>query len=139
MSEFSGKRVLVTGGTRGIGEAIARRFDGAGARVATTGRSASAHGVQPELFVAADLATLEGVARAAEHVRARLGGVDVLVNNVGGSSAPGGGFAAQTEDVWQSELATNLLSAVRLDRALVPGMLERGSGVVIDGGTIPTV
>jgi NAD(P)-dependent dehydrogenase (short-subunit alcohol dehydrogenase family) len=136
MSEFSGKRVLVTGATRGIGEAIARRFDAAGARVATTGRSAAPDAVQPDLFIAADLATQGGVALTAEQVSARRGGVDGIVNNVGGSSAPGGGFAAQTEAVWQHELATNLLSAVRLDRALVPGMLERGSGVVVHVSSI---
>jgi NAD(P)-dependent dehydrogenase (short-subunit alcohol dehydrogenase family) len=134
--EFSGRRVLVTGATRGIGEAIARRFHAGGARVATTGRSAGADPVQADLFVAADLSTLDGVDRTVEHVRVRLGGVDVLVNNVGGSTAPGGGFAAQSEEIWQGELATNLLSAVRLDRALVPGMIERRSGVVVHVSSI---
>ena len=60
-----------------------------------------------------------------------LRGVDILVHNVGGSNTPGGGFAAVTDELWQEELNLNLLSAVRLDRALVPQMVERGSGVVI--------
>ena len=61
----------------------------------------------------------------------RLGGVDILVNNVGGSSAPGGGFAALTDDDWQRALDQNLLAAVRLDRGLLPSMLKQGSGVII--------
>src|SRR5678815_3982455 len=56
---------------------------------------------------------------------------DILINNVGGSTAPGGGFAALTDDDWDAALSGNLLCAVRLDRGLLPGMLERGSGVII--------
>jgi NAD(P)-dependent dehydrogenase (short-subunit alcohol dehydrogenase family) len=55
----------------------------------------------------------------------RLGGVDILVNSVGGSSAPGGGFAALTDDQWLTALSLNLLAAVRFDRAVLPGMIER--------------
>jgi NAD(P)-dependent dehydrogenase (short-subunit alcohol dehydrogenase family) len=60
-----------------------------------------------------------------------LGGIDILVNVVGGSSAPGGGFSKINDDIWQSEIDLNLMSAVRLDRALLPAMIEQGSGVVI--------
>ena len=67
----------------------------------------------------------------AEAVLQRLGGVDILVHVLGGSAAPAGGFAALGEAEWAQELALNLLPAVRLDRALLPGMLERGDGVVI--------
>jgi NAD(P)-dependent dehydrogenase (short-subunit alcohol dehydrogenase family) len=67
----------------------------------------------------------------ARTVLEQFGGVDVLVHNVGGSSTPGGGFAAITDELWQQELNLNLLAAVRLDRALLPHMVERGSGVVI--------
>jgi NAD(P)-dependent dehydrogenase (short-subunit alcohol dehydrogenase family) len=74
---------------------------------------------------------VEGVAAVAEGVMERLGGVDVVIHNVGGSRTPGGGFAAATEEYWQEELSLNLLAAVRLDRWLVPGMVERGRGVVI--------
>jgi len=83
------------------------------------------------LFVQADLTTAEGCKTLADAVKVRLGGVDVVVHVLGGSSAPGGGFAALGEDEWQRELNLNLLPAVRLDRALLPGMLAQGAGVVI--------
>ncbi len=69
--------------------------------------------------------------KVVDHVLERLGGVDILVNNVGGSSAPGGGFAALTDEDWQDALDANLLAAVRLDRALLPGMLSQGAGVIV--------
>jgi NAD(P)-dependent dehydrogenase (short-subunit alcohol dehydrogenase family) len=62
---------------------------------------------------------------------AQLGGVDIVVNVVGGSSAPAGGFAALDDTVWWRELNQNLMPAVRLDRALLPSMIEQGSGVVV--------
>jgi NAD(P)-dependent dehydrogenase (short-subunit alcohol dehydrogenase family) len=128
---FTGKRALVTGGTRGIGEAIVQRLRGAGATVVATARSTPSDLLQPELFVAADLSTAEGAEKVVSHVRDRLGGVDILVHNVGGSSAPGGGFAALTDDDWQNALNSNLLGAVRLDRALLPLMLAQRAGVII--------
>ena len=130
-TEFSGKRALVTGGTKGMGEAIVQRLRRSGATVVTTARSAPADLPQSDLFVAADISTPEGVAKVVSHVRDRLGGIDILVNNVGGSSAPGGGFAALTDDDWQAALNQNLLAAVRLDRGLLPSMLKQGSGVII--------
>jgi len=130
-TEFTGKRALVTGGTRGIGEAIAQRFRGSGATVVTTARSTPHDLLQPDLFVEADLSTAEGAEKVISHVRDRLGGVDILVNNVGGSSAPGGGFAALTDELWQHALNSNSFAAVRLDRGLLPLMLEQGAGVII--------
>jgi NAD(P)-dependent dehydrogenase (short-subunit alcohol dehydrogenase family) len=130
-TEFTGKRALVTGGTRGIGEAIVKRLRGAGATVVTTSRSAPHALLQPELFVEADLSTAEGAEKVVGAVRDRLGGVEILVHNIGGSSAPGGGFAALTDDDWQHALNSNLLAAVRLDRGLLPWMLEQGAGVII--------
>jgi NAD(P)-dependent dehydrogenase (short-subunit alcohol dehydrogenase family) len=129
-TEFSGKRVLVTGGTRGIGEAIVQRLRGAGAMVVTTARSTPHDLPQPDLFVEADLSTAEGAEKVVSAVRERLGGIDIVVHNVGGSSAPGGGFAALTDDEWQHALNSNLLGAVRLDRGLLPLMLAQGAGVI---------
>lgn len=129
--EFAGQRVLVTGGTKGAGEAMVRRFAAGGARVATTARSARPEGLPVECFIQADLSTVEGAAIVAEAIARDFGGVDILVHNVGGSHTPGGGFAAATEEFWQEELNLNLLDAVRLDRALVPAMLTRQSGVVV--------
>ena len=130
-SEFSGKRILVTGGTKGAGEAMVRRLAAGGAVIATTARSGLPEGLTTDVFVQADLSTPEGVSNVAETLLRELRGVDILVHNVGGSNTPGGGFAAVTDEHWQEELNLNLLSAVRLDRALVPQMVERGSGVVI--------
>jgi NAD(P)-dependent dehydrogenase (short-subunit alcohol dehydrogenase family) len=130
-TEFTGKRALVTGGTRGIGDAIVRRLSGAGARVVTTARSTPPDLLQPERFVEADLGTAAGAETVVRFVRDRLGGVDILVHNVGGSSAPGGGFAALTDEDWQQALNGNLLAAVRLDRGLLPLMVARGAGVII--------
>jgi NAD(P)-dependent dehydrogenase (short-subunit alcohol dehydrogenase family) len=135
-TEFRGKRALVTGGTQGMGEAIVRRLAAGGARVATTARSALPSGQAPDLFVRADLGTAEGVREVVRAVGEAFGGLDVLVNNVGGSSAPSGGFVVLTDEEWDRELRTNLLAAVRLDRAFLPGMLERRSGAVVHVASI---
>jgi NAD(P)-dependent dehydrogenase (short-subunit alcohol dehydrogenase family) len=127
--ELKGRRALVTGGTKGVGAAVAARLRELGARVLTTARSGSQAG--NELFVAADAATSDGCAAIVDAVRHRLGGVDIIVHVVGGSSAPAGGFAVLDDEAWQKELNLNLLPAVRLDRALLPAMIEQGSGVII--------
>lgn len=130
-TEFAGKRALVTGGTKGMGEAIVRRLAAGGARVATTARSPLPESQVVELFVQADISTAEGVDKVVRGVLDRLGGVDILVSNVGGSSAPSGGVLALGDQDWQDTINANLLGAVRLDRGLLPGMLEQGSGVII--------
>jgi len=135
-NEFVGKRVLVTGGTQGMGEAIVRRLQAGGAGVATAARSPLPSGQAPELFVQADVSSSEGVNSVVEAVQARFGGLDFLVNVVGGSSAPSGGFAVLDDGEWERELAVNLFPSIRLDRAFVPGMIERGVGVVIHVSSI---
>ncbi len=129
--ELHGRRALVTGGTQGIGEAVVARLREAGAKVLTTARTAPAELPDPDLFVAADVATAEGCAIVADAVRDRLGGVDIVVHVVGGSSAPAGGFAVLDDKQWQRTLDQNLFPAVRLDRALLPAMLAQGAGVII--------
>ena len=130
-NELSDKRALVTGGTKGIGEAIVKQLRQTGATVMTTARSKPANLDLPDLFIEADISTREGVQKVVEGVLARLGGLDILVNNVGGSSAPSGGALALSDDDWQHTFNTNLFSAVRLDRAFPPKMLEQKSGVII--------
>ncbi len=134
-TEFRGKRVLITGGTKGMGQAIVRRLAGGGAVVATTARSLP-EGQSPDVFVPADISQPEGVQKVIAEVLERLGGIDILVNNVGGSSAPSGGFLALTDEDWQRALNANLFAAVRLDRGFLPGMLERGSGVILHVSSI---
>ena len=130
-NELSDKRALVTGGTKGMGEAIVTRLRLAGATVMTTARSRPDGLQSPELFIQSDISTPDGVEKVAKEVLARLGGVDILINNVGGSSAPSGGALALGDDDWQEAFNTNLFAAVRLDRAFLPGMLEQRSGVII--------
>ena len=128
--ELKGRRALVTGGTKGIGAAVASQLRAAGATVLTTARSK--HGDLPnDLFVAADITTAEGCAAIVDAVRDRLGGIDIIVHVVGGSSAPAGGFAVLDDAEWQRALELNLFPAVRLDRALLPMMLEQRSGVIV--------
>lgn len=127
---LQGKRALITGGTQGAGAATVALFRTLGAKVLTTARTRPA-ALPEEMFIAADLTTLAGCETVARGVQDRLGGVDVIIHMLGGSSAPGGGFAALGEAEWQAELSLNLMPAVRLDRALVPGMVAQASGVVI--------
>lgn len=128
--QLEGKRALITSGTRGAGAATVALFSDLGARVLTTARSRPAE--MPEsMFVAADLTTAQGCADLAKAARERLGGIDILVHMLGGSSAPAGGFAALGDADWAREIDLNLMPAVRLDRALLPAMVERGRGVVI--------
>ncbi|MBB3933273.1 NAD(P)-dependent dehydrogenase (short-subunit alcohol dehydrogenase family) [Kaistia hirudinis] len=135
-TEFSGKRVFVTGGTKGAGAAIMRRLKAAGAQTATSARNAPESAEDADLVIRADLATPDGVAAAADAVTARFGTLDILIHCLGGSSTPGGGFTAATEAFWQQELNLNLLAAVRLDRLLAPPMIERGTGVILHVASI---
>jgi NAD(P)-dependent dehydrogenase (short-subunit alcohol dehydrogenase family) len=134
-AEFDGKQALVTGGTRGIGAAVVKRLSSGGARVLTTARSAPAGGSSDHV-IQADLSTREGCDRVIKTTLDRLGGLDILINSVGGSTAPGGGALALTDDHWQQALDLNLLSAVRLDRGLLPSMLKQGRGVIIHVSSI---
>lgn len=131
VEEFKNKRVLVTGGTKGVGQAIVSRFQLGGALVATTARAPLLHGHTANLFIQADLATASGVHSLADRIRQEWGGLDVLVNNVGGTETKPGGFEVLTDEDWQKVLELNLMAAVRLDRAFIPGMIERRSGVII--------
>lgn len=134
-AEFAGRRILVTAGTKGAGRATVQRFLAGGARVITAARAALDI-LDGAAFVQADLTTPEGCETLAEAAISRFGGIDALVHVVGGSSSPAGGFAALTEAHWRAELDLNLMPAVRLDRLLIPQMLERGSGAVVHVSSI---
>ncbi|MEP9368928.1 SDR family oxidoreductase [Xanthobacter sp. VNH20] len=129
-AEFAGKRVLVSGGTKGLGRATVERFLAGGASVVTAARAIkdTIKGVE---YVQADLTTAEGGAAFAAAALERLGGIDILAHVVGGSEMPPGGFVALTDDIWLAELNLNLLATVRLDRLLIPQMIERGNGAVV--------
>ena len=128
---LKGLRALVTGGTKGIGAAVVAVLHEQGAQVISAARSAADSTPEGVHFIAADLGTTAGCASATEAVKDRFGGVDIIVNVLGGSSAPGGGFAVLDDEQWANALNQNLMAAVRVDRALLPGMVERGAGVII--------
>lgn len=136
--EFAGKRVLVSGGSKGLGRATVDRFLAGGARVITSARGAldPIDGVE---FVQADLTTAQGGEALAKVALDRLGGIDILAHVLGGSATPGGGFTALTDEHWLSELNLNLLATVRLDRLLIPQMIERGAGAVVHVTSIQSV
>ena len=134
-NEFTGKRILVTGGTKGIGAAIVDRLRRGGGTVVATARSIPPD-AGSEQFIQADVSTRVGADHVIKTIEERFGGLDVLINAVGGSSAPGGGVLALTDDVWQEEFELNLFSAVRLDRGFLPAMLKQRSGVIIHVSSI---
>jgi NAD(P)-dependent dehydrogenase (short-subunit alcohol dehydrogenase family) len=134
-ADFKDRRILVTGGTKGIGEAIVERLIRGGGKVITTARSLPPGGT-PDRFVQADISTREGIDQVVKAMMNRLGGIDILIHNVGGSAAAGGGALALSDDDWQYAFDTNLFAAVRLDRGFLPSMLKQGSGVIIHVSSI---
>ncbi len=137
--QLAGQRALVTGGTKGVGAAVVEALVRAGVRVVAGARSQPTHAIQGVHYLTADLATASGANEAAAMVLERLGGIDILINVVGGSSAPAGGFAVLDDAQWSQELELNLMSAVRLDRALLPAMIAQRSGAVIHVTSIQRV
>ena len=108
-------------------------------KVIATARALPGQPVQGVRYLAADLSTAEGAGSVAHATLKQLGGIDILVNVLGGSSAPGGGFAALDDALWSKELNQNLMPAVRLDRALLPSMIAQRSGVIIHVTSIQRV
>ena len=130
-NELSGKIALVTGGTKGTGKAIVERLLSAGATVVTTARNAPEKENGQVHFIPADLSKPEGAQKVVSEVLSTYGGLDILVNNLGSSTTPAGGFAALTDEDWEATLQANLLAPVRLDRGFLPQMIHQKSGVII--------
>ncbi|GAO43109.1 SDR family oxidoreductase [Flavihumibacter petaseus] len=130
-NELQGKIALVSGGTKGAGKAIAERLLHAGATVIVTARNTPADLATGLQFIPADLSTESGTQKVVDEVLSAHKKIDILVNNLGASETPGGGFAVLTGQDWEKALQTNLLAPVRLDRAFLPGMLEQQNGVII--------
>jgi 3-oxoacyl-[acyl-carrier protein] reductase len=134
-----GKAALVTGSSRGIGRGIAIELAREGCRVCLCARGREALeattaevralGVDA-VALTADVTTDEGIRQSVQQAMERFGQIDVLVNNVGGAS--GGTFLETSDAEWQAALDLNLLPAVRASRLVLPHMLERGSGSIVN-------
>jgi NAD(P)-dependent dehydrogenase (short-subunit alcohol dehydrogenase family) len=131
---LSGKRVLVTGASKGIGLATVRAFVAEGASVTAVSRTST-----PELeatgasFVAADLSRADGPRRMVEEVLATDPRLDVLVNNAGGGTMSAGSFTDLldgSDDDWAGAFALNLYAAVRSTRAALPALIEARGAIV---------
>ena len=118
-TDLTGRRVLVTGGTKGVGEATVVALKECGARVLATARTRPKNCPEDD-FVEADVTTPEGCQKVADAVAERLGGLDIIVHVVGGSSAPAGGFAALDDADWQRELNLKPLSRGQARQAACP-------------------
>jgi NAD(P)-dependent dehydrogenase (short-subunit alcohol dehydrogenase family) len=141
---LKGKIAIVTGGSDGLGRACAERFGRSGARVAVCARraevlEAAAEGIR-RATGAEVLAMPADVTRQAEleafvgAVVARFGGVDVLVNNAGTSSAAG--FEAVSDEAWQYDFDLKVMGAIRMCRLVIPHMKARGGGAIVNVTTI---
>lgn len=129
-NELSGKIALVTGGTKGLGKAIADRLEKAGAKVIIIARGKPEENGNMH-FISADLSTATGTEKVIKEVQSKFGHLDILINNMGGSDTPAGGFAVITDENWEKTIQTNLIASVRLDRGFLPQMLARKTGVII--------
>ena len=140
---LEGRVAIVTGASKGIGLAVARTLLAEGARVVATSRRRS-----PELdaldgdlvHVPADLMEPDAPARVVSQAVERYGGVDVLINNAGGpppgTTLPRFGFLGLDDEAWREMLEFNLLSAVRACRAVIPHMVERGGGAIVNVSSV---
>ena len=137
--ELNGRRALVAGGTKDVGAAVVETLRAAGVKIVAAARSVPDSAPDGVSYVAADLTTADGCQAVIDAAFERLGGVDILINIIGGSTAPGGGFAVLNDGEWTSALNMNLMSAVRIDRGVIPSMIERGSGVVLHVTSIQNV
>ncbi len=141
--QLDGRFAVVTGASRGIGLATARRLADEGARVLGVARTATPEMTEvAEQVVTADLATRGGAQAVADAVATWApDGLDLLVNSAGGMAGGGddpghlGGFATIDDDAWQATLELNLLSAVRVTRGLVDALLRR-RGVIVNVSSI---
>lgn len=128
--DLADKTAIVTGAGRGIGLATVTALIAEGVRVAGISRT-----VTPELTatgaiaIQADLATKDGVASGADQALAALGGVDLLVNNVGAGGTPGP-FAEISDEEWRRAFDINFFAAVGVTRATMPSLIERRGAVV---------
>ena len=126
-----GKTALVTGASRGIGLATTRSLVDEGVRVVAAARNVDGDLKSlPVQTVAIDLGTVDGPAQLVDEALSRVGGIDILVNNVGAVRPRPDGFVSVTDDQWLATLNLDLMSAVRTTRAALPSLIERTGSIV---------
>lgn len=136
--ELKGKVAVVTGASRGIGLAVVAALAGEGVRVVAAARKpgAALEDLAKDGMVTPVAADLTDPAAPDRLVEAAGGRVDILVNNVGGVTARTGGFLSITDEQWLHSLTVNCLAAVRMTRAVLPGMTARGHGAIVNIGSV---
>ncbi|WP_034671731.1 SDR family oxidoreductase [Epilithonimonas caeni] len=132
---LKGKMALVTGGTKGIGKSIADKLSANGVTVVITARSKSEDASSNHHFIAADLTRADSAGRIAKEVLEKYGKIDIVVNNAGANLSPGGGFNTLKDEDWSKDWELNFMSVVRMNKALLPAMLEQKEGVIINIST----
>ena len=130
--ELIGRRALVTGGSRGIGAAIAQRLLDAGAKVVVAARTRNDDTPAEATFVPGDLTTSEGVEAIAKKATAALGGLDILVNNAGGGRAFLEGSWTISNKEWHDSFALNLFAAIRLTNAVLPALRASRAAAIVN-------
>ncbi len=130
---------LVTGGTKGIGKAIADKLSVAGAKVIVTARSTPSENRYNQHFIATDLVKPESAEDIAKEVLNKYGRIDIIVNNAGANLSPTGGYSVLTDEHWNDSFQLNLMSAVRINKAFLPTMIEQKSGSIINISTVASI
>ncbi|MFD2286617.1 SDR family oxidoreductase [Pedobacter petrophilus] len=138
-NSLNGKIALVTGGTKGIGKAIADKLSNAGATVIITARTKPEESLNGQYFIGADLSKAESAKTISKQILEKYGKLDIIVNNAGANLTPGGGYSSLTDQDWDNELQLNLMSAVRINKALLPLMIEKKTGVIINISMNPAI
>jgi NAD(P)-dependent dehydrogenase (short-subunit alcohol dehydrogenase family) len=139
-NEFKGKKALITGGSKGIGAAVAQRLIEGGAIVAIAARTTHEQMPADAIFIQGDLITTAGAASVAEEALRLLGGLDILVNNAGAASPRLPGIEAISDEDWIDSLMINFMSAVRVTNPLLDALRKSESGSIVNisaGGLLP--
>jgi len=132
---IKGQVALVTGGTKGIGKAIADKLSSRGAQVVVTARTAPEENKNGHHFIAADLTQPGNAEAIAKEILEKYGRIDIIVNNAGANLSPGGGFETLSDDHWYNDWQLNFLSVTRINKSLLPAMIRQKSGVIINIST----